>query len=162
MMATVSRGGTMSSGDASMSDPAGKVAIPRLHRTGDTKSLSKQRHRVSRACVACRNQKVKCSGDTPSCVHCQTTGRECLYVMPRRDRLNMWADRKRISYQANEPSVTDRCVEMARLLRALERDAGPDDSRRINELLEAVRCIACHLAALGVAADIFTGRRRRF
>jgi hypothetical protein len=125
-MVTVSRGGTMSSGDASMPGPAGKVAIPRLHRTGDSKPLSKQRHRVSRACVACRNQKVKCSGDTPSCVHCQATGRECLYIMPRRDRLNI---------------VTDRCVEMARLLRALERDAGPDESRRINDLLEAVNAL---------------------
>ncbi|KAF2655822.1 hypothetical protein K491DRAFT_657751 [Lophiostoma macrostomum CBS 122681] len=113
----------MSSGDASMSGSIGKIAIPRLHRTGEIKSSAKQRQRVSRACLGCRTQKVKCSGDVPSCVHCQATGRECLYIMPRRDKLNI---------------VTDRCVEMAILLRTLERDAGPEESRRINELLEAV------------------------
>lgn len=67
-----------------------KVAIPRLRRPSQTATL-KDRRRVPRACTSCRSHKIKCTGDTPSCKHCEATGRECVYVLPRKDRLKMSA-----------------------------------------------------------------------
>ncbi|KAF2116608.1 fungal-specific transcription factor domain-containing protein [Lophiotrema nucula] len=108
-----------------MSTPPGsrKIAIPRLQRPGHTNSLPKDRRRVPRACTACRSHKIKCSGDTPKCKHCATAGRECVYMLPRRDKLKI---------------VTDRCAQMAAFLHELKARVGDEDSARINELLDAV------------------------
>jgi len=65
----------------------GKVAIPRMHR--HTQPPTKDRRRVTRACTACRNHKIKCTGDTPRCKHCESTNRDCVYILPRKDRLKM-------------------------------------------------------------------------
>lgn len=67
--------------------PPGKKAIPRLQRPGQALPPAKDRRRVSRACTACRTHKIKCSGETPLCKHCQSTGRDCIYILPRKDRL---------------------------------------------------------------------------
>ncbi|KAF2259054.1 hypothetical protein CC78DRAFT_572112 [Lojkania enalia] len=100
-----------------------KVAIPRLQRPGHTGATPRDRRRVSRACTACRSHKIKCTGDTPRCRHCQVAGRECVYVLPRRDKLRI---------------VTERCVQMAELLNGLRARTGEEDSARIADLLEAV------------------------
>ncbi|KAF2177730.1 hypothetical protein K469DRAFT_742461 [Zopfia rhizophila CBS 207.26] len=105
---------------ASRSAGSRKVAIPRLQRHGS----SKHRRRVLRACTACRSHKIKCSGDNPRCKRCESTGRECIYIIPRKDRLKI---------------VTERCVRMSSLLKTLRRWASEEDSARISELLEAVR-----------------------
>ncbi|PSN58853.1 hypothetical protein BS50DRAFT_344050 [Corynespora cassiicola Philippines] len=63
-----------------------KVAIPRLKRLPQEQN-AKSTRRVSRACTACRNHKIRCSGDTPQCKHCQAKGRDCSYSKSRRDRL---------------------------------------------------------------------------
>ncbi|OAG07114.1 uncharacterized protein CC84DRAFT_1117220 [Paraphaeosphaeria sporulosa] len=102
--------------------PSGrKVAIPRLQRTNQSQP-SKERRRVGRACTACRSHKIKCTGDVPQCKHCETTGRECVYIMPRKDRLK---------------TVTERSGQMIGLLKKLRAFANDDDGARIAELLEA-------------------------
>jgi len=68
-----------------------RVAIPRLQRPHQAQSSAKDRRRVARACTACRNHKIKCSGNNPRCKHCESTSRECIYIMPRKDRLKMSA-----------------------------------------------------------------------
>ncbi|KAL5405047.1 hypothetical protein PMIN04_012442 [Paraphaeosphaeria minitans] len=98
-----------------------KVAIPRLQRTNQSQP-SKERRRVGRACTACRSHKIKCTGDVPQCKHCEATGRECVYIMPRKDRLK---------------TVTERSGQMIGLLRKLRGLANDEDSARIAELLEA-------------------------
>ncbi|SPO05568.1 uncharacterized protein DNG_08255 [Cephalotrichum gorgonifer] len=46
----------------------------------ETTGLAKPRRlRGVRACLACRQKKVRCSGDTPQCTHCGRSGRTCTY-----------------------------------------------------------------------------------
>ncbi|KAF2624217.1 C6 transcription factor-like protein [Macroventuria anomochaeta] len=100
-----------------------KVAIPRLQRPSQGQNGMKDRRRVPRACTACRSHKIKCTGERPHCKHCATTNRECVYIMPRKDRLKI---------------VMERCQQMASLLKGLRSCANADDDARIADLLEAV------------------------
>ncbi|KAF2678676.1 hypothetical protein K458DRAFT_394724 [Lentithecium fluviatile CBS 122367] len=100
-----------------------KVAIPRLQRPHPPQGSGKDRRRVARACTACRNHKIKCSGSSPQCKHCESTGRECIYIMPRKDRLKI---------------VAERCAQMAAYLKALKHAASDEDAVRISELLDIV------------------------
>ncbi|KJR80311.1 uncharacterized protein SPSK_04996 [Sporothrix schenckii 1099-18] len=40
------------------------------------------RQRVSRACNSCQQQKVRCSGTRPRCLHCARRGVACVYQVP--------------------------------------------------------------------------------
>ncbi|KAF2200207.1 hypothetical protein GQ43DRAFT_432701 [Delitschia confertaspora ATCC 74209] len=98
-----------------------KIAIPRLQRyDSDSREPDRSKGRVTRACNSCRAHKIKCSGDTPSCLHCRNAGRECVYALLRKDRLK---------------SVTEQCLRMAALLRELKSRTGEDDAARIDDLL---------------------------
>ncbi|CAG8101089.1 unnamed protein product [Penicillium nalgiovense] len=44
------------------------------------KSAAPERQRASRACVECRRQKARCSGDLPSCETCRQRQRACSYT----------------------------------------------------------------------------------
>ncbi|KAK7178420.1 hypothetical protein DPSP01_014092 [Paraphaeosphaeria sporulosa] len=102
--------------------PSGtKVTIPRFQRL-DQSQPSKEQRRVGRACTACRSHKVKCTGDVPQCKHCGTTGRDCVYIVPRKDRLK---------------TATKRSGQMAGLLKKLRGFANDEDSARLAELLVA-------------------------
>jgi hypothetical protein len=61
--------------------PNEKVEIPRL-RTG----IAKSGRRVPRACHSCRQRKMKCTGDTPSCRKCQELGVICEYPAGWKER----------------------------------------------------------------------------
>ncbi|KAF2447068.1 hypothetical protein P171DRAFT_409437 [Karstenula rhodostoma CBS 690.94] len=112
----------MSTMSSNAPGPSGrKVAIPRLQRVNQSQPF-KERRRVGRACTACRSHKIKCTGDVPQCKHCETTGRECVYIMPRKDRLK---------------TVTERSGQMVEMLKKLRRFANNEDGARIAELLEA-------------------------
>ncbi|KAL8935347.1 MAG: hypothetical protein Q9216_005477 [Gyalolechia sp. 2 TL-2023] len=68
-----------------------KVAIPRLRRDDDilspTPSTSTEnKHRVSHACEPCRQRKTKCSGERPTCKHCEDFKITCIYADGKRDR----------------------------------------------------------------------------
>lgn len=39
---------------------------------------SQPRNRVAKACVVCRQRKIKCDGE-PQCKHCKASGKECVY-----------------------------------------------------------------------------------
>ncbi|KAK9452851.1 hypothetical protein V1511DRAFT_506570 [Dipodascopsis uninucleata] len=38
-----------------------------------------KRRRTRLACVNCRSRKIKCNGDFPSCIYCQSMNHECVY-----------------------------------------------------------------------------------
>ncbi|KAF2788125.1 hypothetical protein K505DRAFT_329164 [Melanomma pulvis-pyrius CBS 109.77] len=97
-----------------------KVAIPRLSRPNTTKDS----RRVARACTACRNHKTKCTGDAPRCKYCEETNKECVYILPRKDRLKI---------------ITERCIQMAALLNRLRDRADDDENVLIREVLDAVK-----------------------
>lgn len=69
---------------------APKVAIPRLQQKEDSPTgsgtKSGGRHRVMHACQPCRSRKTKCSGEKPTCKHCQDFKVICLYADGKRDR----------------------------------------------------------------------------
>ncbi|KAH7090694.1 C6 transcription factor-like protein [Paraphoma chrysanthemicola] len=100
-----------------------KVAIPRLQRPGQGPHTIKDRRRVPRACTACRSHKIKCTGERPLCKHCAATSRDCIYIMPRKDRLKI---------------ITERCLQMAGLLKGLRNSANAEDNVRIADILIAV------------------------
>lgn len=51
------------------------IKVPSTKR----KHANDLRKRVSQACEACRNKKLKCEGSRPSCASCISLGRDCLY-----------------------------------------------------------------------------------
>jgi Fungal Zn(2)-Cys(6) binuclear cluster domain len=69
---------------------APKVAIPRLPQKGESSAgggtKSGGRHRVMHACEPCRARKTKCSGEKPTCKHCQDSKVACVYADGKRDR----------------------------------------------------------------------------
>ena len=72
-----------------------KVAIPRLRREVDgtsTTASSKggDKHRISHACEPCRHRKTKCSGERPSCKHCEDFKIACVYADGKRDRVKKY------------------------------------------------------------------------
>ena len=69
-----------------------KVAIPRLRRDSDGTSVAGSstlgdKHRVSHACEPCRHRKTKCSGERPTCKHCEDFKITCVYADGKRDRV---------------------------------------------------------------------------
>lgn len=70
---------------------APKVAIPRLQRGLETgapvvPSLAEDRGRVSHACEPCRHRKTKCSGEKPTCQHCEEFKIACVYGDRKREK----------------------------------------------------------------------------
>lgn len=67
-----------------------KVAIKRLKR--DEESWNQglgsgtRSPRVRQACESCRNRKIKCYGEQPTCRHCRELGLECYYANGRREQ----------------------------------------------------------------------------
>ncbi|KAF1963092.1 hypothetical protein CC80DRAFT_105298 [Byssothecium circinans] len=114
----------MSSNPSVSGSHGARVPIPRLHRAvPPPDSSQKSRRRVARACTACRAHKIKCSGHQPQCKHCESTSRECIYIMPRKDRLKI---------------VSDRCVQLAGLLNTVKDKVGEADNVAITNLLTTV------------------------
>lgn len=75
------------------SSRAAKVAIPRLKRSFETTDAAAKpggRHRVTHACEPCRHRKTKCSGERPTCRHCQDFKIECYYADGKRDRVKKY------------------------------------------------------------------------
>ena len=74
---------------------ASKVAIPRLPRRSETTSPTTSaktgdRNRVNHACEPCRHRKTKCSGERPSCKHCDGFRILCTYADGKRDRVKKY------------------------------------------------------------------------
>ena len=63
--------------------------------------------RVRRACESCRNRKIKCYGEQPTCRHCRELGIDCYYASGRRDQrrkygcplsLHAWHSSSHVAY----------------------------------------------------------------
>lgn len=66
-----------------------KIAIPRLPREEGTSTAGSpvgEKHRVTHACEPCRHRKTKCSGELPTCKHCEDCKITCHYADGKRDR----------------------------------------------------------------------------
>lgn len=59
-----------------------KVAIPRAVPALQTPA----RRRVERACQECRERKIRCGGQKPSCEQCSAFGVGCVYPSSRREK----------------------------------------------------------------------------
>lgn len=77
--------GAPSTGEASSLNPVAKLAIPRL-KTDPLLSRGTGNRRVTRACQLCREKKIKCSGDQPSCTYCQSLEITCHYTGGKREQ----------------------------------------------------------------------------
>lgn len=66
--------------------PNRKVQIPRIAHSGNWTTSG----RVSRACKNCREQKTKCSGDTPACDRCKDAGIRCSYGDRKGEKIAKW------------------------------------------------------------------------
>ena len=66
------------------------VAIKRLKRDEENwhqgSGLQNRSQRARQACESCRNKKIKCYGEQPTCRHCRELGLECYYASGRRDQ----------------------------------------------------------------------------
>ena len=74
---------------ATQQQRSAKIAIPRLPReegTSITGSPVGEKHRVTHACEPCRHRKTKCSGERPTCKHCEDCKIICHYADGKRDR----------------------------------------------------------------------------
>lgn len=54
---------------------------------GSSPEARPERRRVSKACDGCREQKVRCSGDTPQCTACKRRQLDCHYPLETRKRV---------------------------------------------------------------------------
>ena len=67
-----------------------KVAIKRIKRDEESwdegPGSGTPSSRVRQACESCRNRKIKCYGEQPTCRHCRELGVECHYASRRPDQ----------------------------------------------------------------------------
>lgn len=67
-----------------------KVAIKRLKRDEETwnqgPGSGTRSPRVRQACESCRNRKIKCYGEQPTCRNCRELAIECCYASGKRDQ----------------------------------------------------------------------------
>ncbi|PLB49635.1 fungal-specific transcription factor [Aspergillus steynii IBT 23096] len=105
-----------------MPGTAPKVAIPR------SRSLSSQseRRRSARACEPCRQRKIKCDGNKPSCRQCVEHDVRCTYM-----------DVKRVRDQKLLGALAKKVDRYEKLLEDLEGQVDAPMARRIRKALKA-------------------------
>ncbi|KAF2019938.1 hypothetical protein BU24DRAFT_129893 [Aaosphaeria arxii CBS 175.79] len=106
-----------------------KVPIPRLNnrrRPSDNNAAAAvEKPRAARACLGCRQLKMKCSGEV-RCQRCAAGGKPCVYPQARKERIR---------------SVADQNEHMLRLMRDLRGRVAEDDRLQIEELLERIGAV---------------------
>ena len=98
-----------------------KVAIPRLNAP----PTHYAKRRSARACESCRQRKIKCDGNRPTCGQCMYHRAACSYEDVKRVR-----DQKQLEHLAR------RLENYETLLRGLESEADPPTARRIRKALK--------------------------
>lgn len=64
--------------------------------------------RSRKGCVKCKNSKVKCDEQKPSCARCSKRGTLCVYPFPMNFEKTMFADNvKKIGEESNNAAVRD-------------------------------------------------------
>lgn len=139
---------------------APKVAIPRLRRDSDGQSYTAMsaagdKNRVSHACEPCRHRKTKCSGERPTCKHCEDFKLVCNYADGKRDRTKKLVSTGAalieacwLTHDRQIGSMAGKLGEYESLLRELSLRADGDTQERIAKALERVDII--HLVAHAV------------
>ncbi|KAJ5175601.1 uncharacterized protein N7482_001478 [Penicillium canariense] len=110
------------SGSTDQSEASGtnKVAIPRAAAP----AAQRGRRRSVRACEACRQRKIKCDGDRPTCGQCTYHNNRCVYE-----------DVKRVREQKLLGLLSQRVERYESLLHDLQGDADAPTARRIRKVL---------------------------
>jgi hypothetical protein len=116
-----------------------KVAIPRI--TG--KPALPKRQRVARACDACRQIKLKCNGQRPSCEYCSSVGNACLYSASKREV-------RQISLQRLEERIQD----YESVLGDVILNCPPKNLKHILKLISVSIILLCLWVVLEVANHV--------
>lgn len=106
-----------------------KLPIPRLNAGTSVRG----RRRSARACEPCRQRKIKCDGNRPTCGQCVYHKNRCGYEDVKRVR-----DQKMLGY------LTQRVERYESLLRGLEGEVNAPTARRIRKALKV-----SHRSSLG-------------
>ncbi|GAD96257.1 fungal specific transcription factor [Paecilomyces variotii No. 5] len=101
---------------------AAKVAIPRMSTYGP---VLQRRRRASRACEQCRQRKIKCNAEHPSCRQCLDLSLECEY-----------SEGKRAREQKQLESLTHKVEQYEKLLHELLEEVDDHLGRRIRRALK--------------------------
>lgn len=62
-----------------------KKGLKRLKKDDESWEAGSHSPRVKQACEPCRQRKIKCHGEHPTCRHCRESGVDCYYSGGRRD-----------------------------------------------------------------------------
>jgi len=87
---------------------------------------------------------TKCSGETP-CIHCVSSGTDCIYGQARRDRLREYAYFFKVIFLLllMRSRAMDRNHALASLLRDMSERVSTEDRRRIKDALNDVSSDLC-------------------
>lgn len=105
---------------SSQTSPHDKVPIPRLAPV----STSPRRKRSAWACKSCRQKKMKCSGDHPTCQQCLATDASCVYQ-----------DIKRVRDQRKLSALSSDLERYKKLLHDIEHLVDQDTKKYIRKTL---------------------------
>lgn len=101
--------------------PPSKVAIPRI----SAPTTYRGRRRSPRACKPCRQRKIKCDGNRPTCGQCAYHKNSCIFE-----------DVKRVRDQKMLEVLSQQVERYEKLLRTLEEDVDVPTSRKIRKALK--------------------------
>lgn len=99
-----------------------KVAIPRISTSGPA---MQRRRRAPRACEQCRQRKIKCTAETPSCRQCLDLNLHCAY-----------SEGKRVREQRQLESLTRKVEQYERFMREISEEVDDHVARRIRRVLK--------------------------
>ncbi|KAJ9289377.1 transcriptional regulator family: Fungal Specific TF [Paecilomyces variotii] len=100
-----------------------KVAIPRISTSGPA---MQRRRRAPRACEQCRQRKIKCTAETPSCRQCLDLNLHCAY-----------SEGKRVREQRQLESLTRKVEQYERFMREISEEVDDHVARRIRRVLKS-------------------------
>ncbi|KAF2844483.1 hypothetical protein T440DRAFT_326011 [Plenodomus tracheiphilus IPT5] len=116
---------------------APKVPIPRLPSSGNSRKLYdekgqiRNKSRCRKACIDCRNRRIRCTGEQPLCRGCIERKVPCVYLQGHKDQLKETLDQ-------NEQLIV--------FLKNLSARSVGLEKQKIKELLTSVcSLIACEI-----------------
>ncbi|KAL1855030.1 hypothetical protein Plec18170_004444 [Paecilomyces lecythidis] len=102
---------------------AAKVAIPRMSTSGP---VVQRRRRAPRACEQCRQRKIKCNAEHPSCRQCLDLSLDCVY-----------SEGKRVREQRQLELLTHKVEQYEKLLHELSEEVDDHVGKRIRRALKS-------------------------
>lgn len=83
------------------------------HNSDDGYATAIARKRVRRACLQCRSQKLRCSGDSPKCERCMSKHLSCTYQSLPASRRNKGSTNRRYRFEGREQTRNSQPAEPA-------------------------------------------------